>query len=96
MSDEFLEALIDTDGEKSLNNFESFSNKHPAHKYVDYSISEVGEYYYSKGYYVVTDADIVPLDTVPSNFMNKFRNLLDINANYCLKSKISSSNGHAF
>ena len=48
----FLKALIDTDGEKSLNNFKSFSNKHPTHKYVDYSISEVGEYYYSKGYYV--------------------------------------------
>lgn len=32
---------------------------------------------YSKGYYVVTDADIVPIDDCPDNFLETFRLLLD-------------------
>jgi glycosyltransferase involved in cell wall biosynthesis len=32
---------------------------------------------YSRGYYVVTDADIVPLDTCPDDFLKTFRQLLD-------------------
>jgi hypothetical protein len=32
---------------------------------------------YSKGYYVVTDADIIPMEKVPNNFINEFRKLLD-------------------
>lgn len=34
---------------------------------------------YSKGYYVVTDADIVPDKDCPSDFLRKFRNILDKN-----------------
>lgn len=34
---------------------------------------------YSKGYYVVSDADIVPMDSTPENFMKKFLSLLDAN-----------------
>ena len=33
--------------------------------------------HYSKGYYVVTDADIVPIDSCPDNFMETFRILID-------------------
>ncbi len=32
---------------------------------------------YSKGYYVVTDADIVPVNECPNNFLETFRKLLD-------------------
>jgi hypothetical protein len=32
---------------------------------------------YSKGYYVVTDADIVPIENIPINFITQFRKLLD-------------------
>ena len=34
---------------------------------------------YSKGYHVVTDADIVPLEDTPKDFITKFRKLLDNN-----------------
>ncbi|MCO6500403.1 MAG: glycosyltransferase family 2 protein [Vicingus serpentipes] len=34
---------------------------------------------YSRGYYVVTDADINPLESVPEDFMTKFRKLLNKN-----------------
>ncbi|MCB9360302.1 MAG: glycosyltransferase family 2 protein [Flavobacteriales bacterium] len=34
---------------------------------------------YSKGYYVVSDADIVPINSTPENFMEKFLSLLDAN-----------------
>ncbi|PIQ14667.1 MAG: family 2 glycosyl transferase [Flavobacteriales bacterium CG18_big_fil_WC_8_21_14_2_50_32_9] len=34
---------------------------------------------YSKGYYVVSDADIVPLESTPENFIKKFINLLNSN-----------------
>lgn len=33
---------------------------------------------YSKGYYVVSDADIVPVDECPEYFLNTFRSLLDV------------------
>ena len=36
---------------------------------------------YSKGYYVVTDADIVPMNSVPENFMKKFIQIIDNNYN---------------
>lgn len=32
---------------------------------------------YSKGYYVVTDPDVVPIDECPDNFLEEFRQLLD-------------------
>ena len=32
---------------------------------------------YSKGYYVVTDPDVVPIDVCPENFLEEFRKLLD-------------------
>ncbi|MDR7372327.1 glycosyltransferase family A protein [Flavobacterium aquidurense] len=32
---------------------------------------------YSKGYYVVTDADILPSDDCPADFLLKFKNILD-------------------
>ena len=34
---------------------------------------------YSKGYYVITDADIVPNESTPDDFMEKFLNLLNKN-----------------
>jgi hypothetical protein len=39
--------------------------------------SEVIYNKYSKGYYVVTDADIVPVNVCPDNFLHKFRVFLD-------------------
>ena len=48
----FMEALIDFDGEKSLNKFKDFYNKNQSYKYADYVVFEIGSFYYSKGYYL--------------------------------------------
>jgi len=48
----FLSALIDTNGESSLEKYKNFYNKFPRNPYADNAVFEVGSYYYTKGYYV--------------------------------------------
>ena len=48
----FMEALLDFDGEKSLEKFKNFYNKNQSYKYADYAVFEIGSYYYAKGYYL--------------------------------------------
>ena len=48
----FLSALIDSDGESTLNKYKDFYNKYPSNIYADNAVFEVGSYYYTKGYYV--------------------------------------------
>lgn len=48
----FLSALVDIDGESTLNKFKEFYKKYPSNEYADNAVFEVGSYFYTKGYYV--------------------------------------------
>lgn len=48
----FLDALIEFNGDSASKKYQKFYSKYPQHKYADYSVYEIGSYYYSKGYYI--------------------------------------------
>tara|TARA_B110000495_G_scaffold77292_1_gene66300 strand:- start:196 stop:966 length:771 start_codon:yes stop_codon:yes gene_type:complete len=48
----FFKALIERNGESAFKSYKKLYSKFPKYKYADYAISEVGSYYYSKGYYI--------------------------------------------
>jgi len=48
----FLSALIDSDGENTIQKYKDFYNQYPSHIYADNAVFEVGSYFYTKGYYV--------------------------------------------
>ncbi len=48
----FFKALIERNGESAFKFYKTLYSKFPKYKYADYAISEVGSYYYSKGYYI--------------------------------------------
>ena len=48
----FFKALIERNGESAFKSYITLHSKFPKYKYADYAISEIGSYYYSKGYYI--------------------------------------------
>ena len=48
----FLSALLEFNGDSASKKYKNFYYKYPKYEFSDYVISELGSYYYSKGYYV--------------------------------------------
>ena len=63
----FLDALLDSEIERSINKFKKIANNYSSSRYADESVMKVGEYYYSLGSYIQASNWLIKIPKYYSN-----------------------------